>query len=220
MVLYLYLEKLWPKLPKTPKIVPDPDNPLPPSASKLHVFKNGAVCSDSEICSKIGRFVFNERYPLLAIYFLFYETTFFGYLYFYSGILEDDGNIFDAAIATLLCNGVATAQSMGIGGGFIANIYIHSEKKAYTLNAKETAPSAVTEDMFKTPDEYLDSVKTIGIPGEIKGYWYLHQNYGSKEWKDLVEPTIKLCEEGFPLSQHMRDSIGYRPKLINDTELK
>lgn len=109
---------------------------------------------------------------------------------------------------------------MGIGGGFIANIYIHSEKKAYTLNAKETAPSAVTEDMFQTPDEYLDSVKTIGIPGEIKGYWELHKKYGSMEWKDLVEPTIKLCEEGFQLSQHMSDSIGYRLKLINDTELK
>lgn len=35
--------------------IPNPELPLPSSSSILHQFKGGAVCSDSEPCSKIGR---------------------------------------------------------------------------------------------------------------------------------------------------------------------
>lgn len=37
------------------KWVPNPEIPLPPSGSTLHVFKDGAVCSDAGVCSKIGK---------------------------------------------------------------------------------------------------------------------------------------------------------------------
>lgn len=36
-------------------VPPNPDTELPPSSSKLHIFKNAAVNSDSEVCSKIGK---------------------------------------------------------------------------------------------------------------------------------------------------------------------
>lgn len=72
-----------------------------------------------------------------------------------SEIFEKNGNVFDVAIATMLCNGITTAQSMGIGGGFLMNIWIQAENKSITLNAKEIAPLAATKDMFKTPEDYL-----------------------------------------------------------------
>lgn len=133
-------------------------------------------------------------------------------------MFNQGGNIFDAAIATLLCNGITTAQSMGIGGGFIMNAYIRDEKKSFTINAKETAPSQVAEDMFKTSEEYMESPLTIAVPGEIKGYWELHKKYGTIDWKLLVEPTIKVCEEGFNVSKHMSDFI--EPRLLKDNHLR
>ncbi|KAF9822612.1 hypothetical protein SFRURICE_012391 [Spodoptera frugiperda] len=36
---------------------PDPVAPLKPSASRLHVFKKAAVCTDAPQCSQIGRLV-------------------------------------------------------------------------------------------------------------------------------------------------------------------
>lgn len=45
-------------------------------------------------------------------------------------------------------------QSMGLGGGFLMTIYNKEENKAYTLNARETAPSKATPEMYKD-DQYI-----------------------------------------------------------------
>ncbi|XP_055309857.1 glutathione hydrolase 1 proenzyme-like [Sitodiplosis mosellana] len=194
LVAYLYVQKLLNDGQMSDKVVSNPKYPLPLSASTLYQFKNYAICSDSEQCSQIGR-----------------------------DFLDRDGNIFDAAIATLFCNGVATSQSMGIGGGFIMNFYIHSEQKAYTLNSKEMAPLAATDDMFKTPDEYVTGPKAIGVPGEVKGYWELYQRFASKRfsWKELIEPTIKVCESEIKVSKHLSNCIKVMaPKILKEDRLK
>ena len=54
----------------------------------------------------------------------------------------------DAAIAGLFCNGIYTAFSMGLGGGFLMTIYIKETGEVTTLTAREMAPAYVTEDMF------------------------------------------------------------------------
>lgn len=63
-------------------------------------------------------------------------------------MLTDGGTAVDAAIATLLCEGVVCTQSMGIGGGFVATIYKKSTRKIETLIARESAPAAAQKDMF------------------------------------------------------------------------
>lgn len=99
-------------------------------------------------------------------------------------------------------------QSMGIGGGFVGNIYKSKDKKAYSVNAREVAPLKVRADMFKTEQDTYKGPLSIGVPGEIKGYWELYKRFGgSVPWKDLIEPSIKLCETGFVMSKHMSENI-------------
>lgn len=136
----------------------------------------------------------------------------------YSSMLSRGGGVVDAAIAALFCTGIVTAQSSGIGGGFLMNLYLHDTRESITLNAKEVAPSGVYDDMFPDRQSYLDGVQAIGVPGEVKGYWELHQKYGKLEWKELIEPSIKICEEGFPMSLHMADNIF--DSMRNDTYFK
>lgn len=94
------------------------------------------------------------------------------------------------------------------------NIYVHAERKSYTINSKEVAPLAATPTMFKTQEDYKDSGLAIAVPGEVRGYWEVHKRFGSLPWKSLVEPTIKLCEDGFNMTKHMRDALDYMYSLF------
>ncbi|KAK5983441.1 hypothetical protein GCK32_014832 [Trichostrongylus colubriformis] len=93
--------------------------PLPSGSLYAH-FKKAAVASDHGLCSEIGR-----------------------------DVLIDGGNAVDSMIATLLCIGVVNPQSSGLGGGFLMTLYNASTGRCQTVNARESAPLAATEDMFK-----------------------------------------------------------------------
>ncbi|CAH1800466.1 unnamed protein product [Owenia fusiformis] len=129
------------------------------------------------------------------------------------------GNAVDAAIATLLCQGVVNAHSMGVGGGHFFTIYDKKTDTVKTIDSREMAPVAAHENMFV--DDKLAAKwgpLAIGVPGEIKGYWEAYSNFGSGSvpWKELFEPTIKMCKEGFPVGKSLASAIRqYRNRLPN-----
>nr|CAD7446155.1 unnamed protein product [Timema bartmani] len=170
---------------------PDPEVPLPPSPSIERRFTRAAVCSDAMACSAVGR-----------------------------DILARNGSVVDAAIATMFCNGIITSQSMGIGGGFLMTLYRRDAREAVVLNARETAPAAATTNMFG--DERLlaqNGGLAIGVPGEIRGYWEAHKKYGVLPWKELVAPAIKICEEGYNMTEHQYTSLLFREQSIHNSSI-
>ena len=64
-------------------------------------------------------------------------------------VIRDGGSAVDAAIATLICNGVYHPQSLGIGGGFFMVVYSREEGKVDTLISREQAPHYAHKDMFE-----------------------------------------------------------------------
>lgn len=64
-----------------------------------------------------------------------------------AGILLQKGSAVDAAITAMLCNGAVQPESSGIGGGGFMVIR-HTNGSVYTINFRETAPLAATENMF------------------------------------------------------------------------
>lgn len=130
-------------------------------------------------------------------------------------ILRMNGSAADAAIATLFCEGVTCPQSMGLGGGFLLTIYDRANDRVETLNARETAPAAATRDMLEKQENYTKDARglLIAVPGELKGYWMLHQRYGKLEWKTLVQPTVDLCRKGHLVS-------GYLDRILRSTQRK
>lgn len=48
----------------------------------------------------------------------------------------------------------------------------------------------------------------VAIPGELKGYQEAHERFGKLPWKDLFEPTIRLCEEGVPISKRFEEMLS------------
>lgn len=83
--------------------------------------------------------------------------------YFNSDILRRNGSAADAAVAGLFCVGVINTQSMGLGGGFLLTYYERSTGKAYTLDARETAPGAAYEDMYNGNGDLMQKGKRMEI---------------------------------------------------------
>lgn len=47
-----------------------------------------------------------------------------------------------------------------------------------------------------------------GVPGELRGLEYLHQNYASLNWSTLIAPAINQARNGFVVSQDLVNYIN------------
>ncbi|XP_017481986.1 PREDICTED: gamma-glutamyltranspeptidase 1 [Rhagoletis zephyria] len=133
-------------------------------------------------------------------------------------MLSDGGSAVDAAIATLLCEGVMLPHSMGVGGGFVATIYSKDTSKIETLIARETAPASSVQNMFI--DKQITGAIAAAVPSEIYGYWRLHEKYGKLPWKSLFEPTIELCFKGIKVSKYLANVLNlYADRILNEPSM-
>lgn len=62
--------------------------------------------------------------------------------------MANGGNVVDAAIATMICDGALRPHQMGVGGGFLMSIYNATTKTIMSVNAREMAPAAAHTTMF------------------------------------------------------------------------
>lgn len=131
------------------------------------------------------------------------------------GLLKKGGNAMDAAIGTLLCEGVASLHSMGLGGGFLMTIWNSSTNTAQYLDARETASRHANSSMFGgNPNLSYQGGLSVAVPGELLGYWEAHQKFGKLNWKDLFQPTIKLCQTGSRINSYLSGYIKSKEHLI------
>ena len=132
-------------------------------------------------------------------------------------ILKSGGNAIDAAVSATFCQGLTIPQSTGVGGGFLATIYIKSLNKIETLNAREVAPLRATRDMYNDPStSSSEGGLSIAVPTEVKGLWELHQKYGKLSWASLIEPVIEVAENGFKVNNYLASAlIGREDKIRN-----
>ncbi|KAH8287610.1 hypothetical protein KR054_010749 [Drosophila jambulina] len=169
---------------------PDPEDPLPPSNSPLHRFSRSAICSDHHVCSLLAR-----------------------------EALERGGSAVDAALAALICNGLVGMQSMGLGGGMLMNIYVHEERKSYSVLAREVAPLSLRAGAFsgfRDEQEFRKSSWSIAVPAELAGYAQAHQRFGRLPWPELVQPTAELCRRGYRLYKHQYDALVLNQDMVRD----
>ena len=126
-------------------------------------------------------------------------------------ILKAGGNAVDAAVAVGFALGVVECNYSGLGaGGFMT---IHSEDgEVVFLDFRERAPQAATPDMW--PKDSKGNVignqkaiggKSVGVPGEVAGLSYAFEKYGSGNvtWEEVLQPAIKLAEEGFYVAPNL-----------------
>lgn len=134
----------------------------------------GAVASESDICSRVG-----------------IDT------------LKAGGNAADALVSTTLCVGVIGMYHSGIGGGGF--MIVRAPNGTYeNIDFRETAPAAGYEEMYQgNVDGSIYTGLASGVPGELRGLQYLHDNYGVLPWKDVVAPAVKIAREGWLVNEDL-----------------
>ncbi len=119
-------------------------------------------------------------------------------------ILKKGGNAIDASVATAFALAVTHPEAGNIGGGGFL-VLMKSDGVVTTFDFREKAPLAATPEMFQDTsgnliaDSNHKGLKAVGVPGTVAGLYLAHQKYGKLRWADLVQPSVELAQNGFPM---------------------
>ena len=129
-------------------------------------------------------------------------------------ILRQGGNAVDAASAIAFALNVLEPQSSGIGGGGFMMIHLKKMRKTFVIDSRERAPAAADPNMFLDTDDnpFAFSIRStsgvgVGVPGMVRGIALALDNYGTMSLADVLDPAIKLAQDGFRVSSRLADSI-------------
>jgi gamma-glutamyltranspeptidase/glutathione hydrolase len=135
-------------------------------------------------------------------------------------ILHAGGSAIDAGIAAQLVLGLVEPQSSGIGGGAFMLYWDAKKHKLSSWDGRETAPMAVNEKHFLTPDGtsmgFFDAViggYSVGVPGVIAMLEDAHKEFGKLPWAELFAPAIALANDGFLISPRLHTLLAEMPKV-------
>jgi gamma-glutamyltranspeptidase / glutathione hydrolase len=130
-------------------------------------------------------------------------------------ILGRGGNAIDAAAAIQFALNVEEPMGSGIGGGNFTMIYLADAQRVVVIDGRERAPLTATPDMFLGPDgapmpfaAARTSGLSVGVPGTLAGTAAALGLYGTMSLSDVLQPAIRLAEEGFVVSEWFAEQIA------------
>lgn len=129
-------------------------------------------------------------------------------------VLKKGGNAVDAAIAVKFALAVVYPNAGNLGGGGFL-VYRSHEGEVASLDFREKAPAKAHRDMYLDP-QTGDPIKDLslyghlasGVPGSVAGMDQAHQRYASLEWKELIEPAIRLAQDGFEITERQAEEFN------------
>src|SRR6185295_4718330 len=94
------------------------------------------------------------------------------------------------------------------GGGFM--IIRSRDGRVQTLDYRETAPSRASRDMYRGagPNASTIGYLAAGVPGAVAGMVEAHRRLGRLPFPTLVDPAIRLAQDGFVVDPYRSRSIA------------
>ncbi|MCM3665855.1 gamma-glutamyltransferase [Mesobacillus subterraneus] len=130
-------------------------------------------------------------------------------------VLRKGGNAIDASVAIQFALNVVEPMMSGIGGGGFMMVYDGNTKETTIVNSRERAPEGATPDMFLDENgnpipfsERSTGGKAVGVPGTLKGLETALEMWGTRPLQQLIGPSIKLADKGFPIDSVLADAIA------------
>jgi gamma-glutamyltranspeptidase/glutathione hydrolase len=131
-------------------------------------------------------------------------------------VLMRGGNAVDAAVATAGVLSITEPMMVGVASDLFAVIYIAKDHRVYVLNASGIAPTGATLEHLNKLG-YRDDpanwgpasgmppggILTVTVPGAVWGWQAVLQRFGTRSFKELLEPAAEYAEKGFPISERI-----------------
>ncbi len=117
--------------------------------------------------------------------------------------LAQGGHAVDAAIAANAVMGVVCPMMCGIGGDLFA-IVCERDGTLHGVNASGWAPARLTPELLESRGESgmpQSGVHSVTVPGAVAGWSLLLDRFGRLPLARLLEPSIALAENGFPVAE-------------------
>lgn len=127
-------------------------------------------------------------------------------------IMSKGGNAVDAAVAMGFALGVCEPFTSGLGGGGLATIHT-AEGENFFIDFREVAPAAATLDLYvdasgENNGNTQEGGLASGVPGEVAGLLYLLEHHGTMSREEVMEPAIRIANEGFTVSAYCANAIS------------
>lgn len=135
-------------------------------------------------------------------------------------VLRRGGNAFDAAVAVAAALAVVEPYSSGLGGGGFWLLHRAADSRQVMIDARETAPEAVTLAMYldgsgtPIPGATLQGGKAAAIPGVPAGMAHLAQRYGRLPLAQSLAPAIALARDGFKVDRRYAGIAKLRERFL------
>lgn len=131
-------------------------------------------------------------------------------------IMQQGGNVVDAAVATGFALAVTYPRAGNLGGGGFMLIHLAETDQQVFIDYRETAPAAATRDMYLGEDGKEDfmleyySLQASGVPGTVAGLLHALDKYGTMSRQQVLAPAIALAEEGIKVSFALNYELATR----------
>lgn len=134
-------------------------------------------------------------------------------------VMSRGGNAVDAAVATAFALAVTLPSAGNIGGGGFMVVRL-ADGTTVAIDYRETAPTLATRNMYlDEKGDVVPGLSTIGrkanaVPGTVAGLWEAHKRFGRLKWSDVVEPAIRLAEDGLIVGEGLARSLRSQASLF------
>lgn len=138
-------------------------------------------------------------------------------------ILKAGGSAVDAAICANAVLGYGEPISCGIGGDCFVLLWDPKTKKVMGLNGSGRSPKALSLETVRKRASAKGTIPSYGaisvsVPGAVDAWATLHARYGKLPWKDLFQPAIHVCEDGYPVIQNTAFYVAASQRIFNKPE--
>lgn len=121
-------------------------------------------------------------------------------------MLLKGGNAFDAAVAVGTMAALGEPEMNGIGGNGFMTVYDKKSGKVLSLSMTGAAPKAL-KPAEMTRETLNAGMKAGIVPGNLGGYLYALDRFGTMSLAEVLAPAIEYAEKGYPIDPKLAESI-------------